>query len=76
MLAVEQLSGREASLEKDVQAWADYLMEQDVAEAATELKNAVKALAGASEYLDKVQRHLEHLHDHGHDHHITATHFE
>lgn len=76
MLAVEQLAGREASLKKDVKAWADYLLEQDVPEAAAELGKAIEALESASRHLSTVQHQLEHRHDHGHDHHITATHFE
>ncbi len=78
MLAIEQLSGREASLRQDAQSWADYLTEQGVPEAASDLGAAVDSLAKASEAFAAVLHHLEHLHDHGHDHHhdhITATHF-
>lgn len=77
MLAVEQLSGRESLLKKDVEAWADYLLQQEVPDAAAELRKAVEALDSAAEHFSTVQHQLEHLHDHGHDHgHVTATHFE
>ena len=77
MLAVEQLSGRQASLKKDIEAWADYLLRQEVPEAAAELRKAMEALDSAAAHLSNVQHQLEHLHDHGHDHqHVTATHFE
>lgn len=78
MLAVEQLSGREAHLRQDIQAWADYLAEQGVPEAASGLGAAVDNLTKVSDVLAVVLHHLEHLHDHvhEHDHTITATHFE
>lgn len=77
MLAVEQLSGREILLKKDVEAWADYLLQQEVPDVAAELRKAVEALDSAVDYFSKAQHQLEHLHDHGHGHqHITATHFE
>ena len=77
MLAVEQLSGREANLTADVKAWADYLLKQEVPEAAGELRNAMEALDKAGESFSKVLQTLEHMHDHGHshEHHITATSF-
>ncbi len=76
MLAVDQLAGREASLKDDVKAWADYLSQQEVPEAAVELGKAVEALENTAQSFSKVRHHLEHLHDHGHDHgHITATSF-
>jgi hypothetical protein len=77
MLAVEQLSGREASLRNDIEAWADYLQEREVPEAAAELRKAAAALQEVANNLAEVSHQLDHLHDHGHDHsHITATHFE
>jgi len=76
MIAVEQLAGRGALLKKDIEAWADYLSEQDVPEAALELGKAIEALESAAQHFSNVQHQLEHRHDHGHDHHITATHFE
>lgn len=77
MLAVDQLSGREASLRKDVQAWADYLLKQGVPEASEELGKVVEALETAAKALDRVEHHLDHLHEqgHGHEQHITATTF-
>lgn len=77
MLAVEQLSGREVSLRNDIEAWADYLLEREVPEAASELRKAVAALEAVAANLAEVSHQLDHRHDHGHDHsHITATHFE
>lgn len=80
MLAVEQLSGREANLRQDIQAWADYLAEQGVPEAAAELTTAIDSLIKVSDSFAEVLHQLHHLHDHGDDHHhdhsITATHFE
>lgn len=79
MLAVEQLSGREAALRQDVQAWANYLEEQGVPEAAADFGTAIDNLVRVSEALASVQHQLHHLHDHGDDHHhdhtITATSF-
>jgi hypothetical protein len=76
MLALEQLAGREELLKKDVESWTEYLLDQEVPEAAEELRKAIDALDKVSESFSKALHELEHLHDHhGHDHHITATSF-
>ena len=61
ILALEQLSGRE-SFEKDVESWAEYLLDQEVPEAAEELRKAIDALDKASESFSKALHELEHLH--------------
>ena len=75
MMALEQLTQRQVNLRKDTDAWADYFLEQEAAEIAAGLRNAVEALDKAEEYFAKVGHDLGHL-NHDHDHqHVTVTHF-
>jgi len=78
-LAVKQLVEREINLRKDIEAWADYFLEQGAADIAAGFRNAAEAFENAAENLSKAKQHLEHLQkhedDHHHSHHITVTQF-
>ena len=76
-LAIKQLSKRKVNLREDLEAWADYFLEQGDANTASGFKDVVSALGEAEKGLSEINARLEQLeaHEHHHGQHISVTQF-